>query len=41
MAYARALGKPVVMSRSPYFPFDIETVGCGIWVEPAGRRFAD
>ena len=20
--------------RSPYFPFDIEQIGCGIWVEP-------
>jgi glycosyltransferase involved in cell wall biosynthesis len=34
VADALAFGKPVVMSRSPYFPFDIEAVGCGIWVEP-------
>jgi glycosyltransferase involved in cell wall biosynthesis len=34
IADALALGKPVVASRSPYFPFDIEAVGCGIWVEP-------
>ena len=34
VADALALGKPVVATRSPYFPFDIEAVGCGIWVEP-------
>ena len=34
VADAIALGKPVIVSRSPYFPFDIEAVGCGIWVEP-------
>lgn len=34
VADAMALGKPVVASRSPYFPLDIEAVGCGIWVEP-------
>ena len=33
VADAIALGKPVIVSRSPYFPFDIEAVGCGIWVE--------
>ncbi len=31
---ALALAKPIVATRSPYFPFDIEAVGCGIWVEP-------
>lgn len=31
---ALALGKPIIATRSPYFPFDIEAVGCGIWVEP-------
>ena len=34
VADAIALGKPVIASRSPYFPFDLEAVGCGIWVEP-------
>jgi glycosyltransferase involved in cell wall biosynthesis len=34
VADALALGKPVVASRSPYFPFDIEAVGCGVWVDP-------
>jgi hypothetical protein len=33
VADAMALGKPVIATRSPYFPFDIEAVGCGIWVE--------
>ncbi|HEY1516648.1 MAG TPA: hypothetical protein VGF91_09525 [Solirubrobacteraceae bacterium] len=31
---ALALAKPIVATRSPYFPFDIEAVGCGIWVNP-------
>ncbi|MGO9960962.1 MAG: glycosyltransferase [Solirubrobacteraceae bacterium] len=31
---ALALAKPVIATRSPYFPFDIEAVGCGVWVEP-------
>jgi glycosyltransferase involved in cell wall biosynthesis len=31
---ALALAKPIVATRSPYFPFDIEAIGCGIWVEP-------
>lgn len=35
---ALALGKPIVATRSPYFPFDIEAVGCGIWVEPGDRH---
>jgi glycosyltransferase involved in cell wall biosynthesis len=33
-ADALALGKPIVATRSAYFPFDIEAEGCGIWVEP-------
>jgi glycosyltransferase involved in cell wall biosynthesis len=33
VADAMALGKPVIATRSPYFPFDIEAIGCGIWVE--------
>ena len=35
VADALALGKPVIATRSPYFPFDIEEIGCGVWVEPA------
>lgn len=31
---ALALGKPVVMTRTPYIDVDIEAVGCGIWVDP-------
>ena len=34
---ALALAKPVVATRSPYFPFDLEQVGCGILVEPSDR----
>jgi glycosyltransferase involved in cell wall biosynthesis len=34
VADALALGKPVIATRSPYFPIDIEAIGCGIWVEP-------
>ena len=31
---ALALGKPLIVTRSPYLPFDVEAVGCGIAVEP-------
>jgi glycosyltransferase involved in cell wall biosynthesis len=31
---ALALAKPIVATRSRYFPFDIESVGCGLWVDP-------
>jgi glycosyltransferase involved in cell wall biosynthesis len=31
---ALALAKPIIATRSPYFPFDIEAIGCGIWVDP-------
>jgi len=31
---ALALAKPIVVTRSRYFPFDVEAVGCGIWIEP-------
>lgn len=31
---ALALGKPILATRSPYFPFDIEEVGCGRWIDP-------
>jgi hypothetical protein len=33
-ADALALGKPIIATRSPYFPFDLEALGCGIWVAP-------
>jgi glycosyltransferase involved in cell wall biosynthesis len=29
---ALALGKPIVMTRTPYIDVDLESVGCGIWV---------
>lgn len=32
-ALALALARPVVATRSPYFPFDVEQIGCGILVE--------
>jgi glycosyltransferase involved in cell wall biosynthesis len=35
---ALALGKPVVMTRSPYFPFSVSEVGCGIEVEPGDEK---
>ena len=31
---ALALGKPILATRTPYFPFDLEEVGCGCWVAP-------
>jgi glycosyltransferase involved in cell wall biosynthesis len=31
---ALALAKPIVMTRVPSFPFDIEEVGCGLLVAP-------
>jgi glycosyltransferase involved in cell wall biosynthesis len=31
---ALALGKPIVITRSPYTPIDVEKIGCGIVVEP-------
>jgi hypothetical protein len=31
---ALALGKPIVITRSPWTPIDVEAVGCGITVEP-------
>jgi glycosyltransferase involved in cell wall biosynthesis len=30
---ALALGKPVVMTRTPYIDVDLAAVGCGVWVE--------
>lgn len=34
LADALALGKPVVMTRSPLLDIDLEAIGCGIWVAP-------
>lgn len=31
---ALALGKPMIVTRSPFLPFDIEKSGCGIFVDP-------
>jgi glycosyltransferase involved in cell wall biosynthesis len=31
---ALAFGKPVVITRSPYLPIDVEKIGCGRSVEP-------
>lgn len=31
---ALALGKPVVMTRTPYIDVDLEAIGCGVWVAP-------
>jgi len=35
---ALALAKPVVMTRSPYTPIDVERVGCGLLVDPGDVR---
>lgn len=34
---ALALAKPIVITRSPYMPVDVEAVGCGIAVDPGDR----
>jgi glycosyltransferase involved in cell wall biosynthesis len=31
---ALACGRPMILTRAPYFDFDIEAIGCGWWVEP-------
>lgn len=31
---AMAFGKPVIVTRSPYLPIDVDRVGCGISVDP-------
>lgn len=36
-ADALALAKPIIATRSPCFPFDLEAIGCGVWVEPGDR----
>jgi glycosyltransferase involved in cell wall biosynthesis len=33
IADAVACGKAVIVTRAPYFDFDIEAIGCGWWVE--------
>jgi glycosyltransferase involved in cell wall biosynthesis len=35
---ALALGKPVVMTRTPYIDVDLAAIGCGVWVEPGDVR---
>lgn len=35
---AFALGKPIVAVKNPYYPFDIEAEGCGIYVDIAAPR---
>jgi glycosyltransferase involved in cell wall biosynthesis len=30
---ALACGRPMILTRAPYFDFDIEEIGCGWWVE--------
>jgi len=38
LADAIACGKPVIVTRAPYFDFDIEEIGCGWWVDPGDRQ---
>ena len=33
-----ACGRPMILTRAPYFDFDIEQIGCGWWVEPGDVR---
>jgi glycosyltransferase involved in cell wall biosynthesis len=33
-----ACGRPMILTRSPYFDFDIEQIGCGWWVESGDIR---
>lgn len=35
---ALACGRPMILTRTPYFDFDIERIGCGWWVEPGDVR---
>jgi glycosyltransferase involved in cell wall biosynthesis len=35
---ALACARPMILTRSPYFDFDIERIGCGWWVEPGDVR---
>ncbi len=33
-----ACGRPMILTRAPYFDFDIEQIGCGWWVERGDVR---
>jgi glycosyltransferase involved in cell wall biosynthesis len=33
-----ACGRPMILTRTPYFDFDIERIGCGWWVAPGDVR---
>jgi glycosyltransferase involved in cell wall biosynthesis len=35
---ALACARPMILTRAPYFDFDIEAIGCGWWVEPGDVR---
>jgi glycosyltransferase involved in cell wall biosynthesis len=35
---ALACGRPMILTRTPYFDFDIERIGCGWWVQPGDVR---
>ncbi len=35
---ALACGRPMILTRTPYFDFDIERIGCGWWVAPGDVR---
>jgi glycosyltransferase involved in cell wall biosynthesis len=35
---ALACARPMILTRAPYFDFDIEQIGCGWWVEPGDVR---
>ncbi len=35
---ALACARPMILTRAPYFDFDIERIGCGWWVEPGDVR---
>ncbi len=35
---ALACGRPMILTRTPYFDFDIEAIGCGWWVDPGDVR---
>jgi glycosyltransferase involved in cell wall biosynthesis len=35
---ALACGRPMILTRAPYFDFDIEEIGCGWWVERGDVR---
>ena len=35
---ALACGRPMILTRSPYFDFDIERIGCGWWAQAGDAR---